>query len=125
MSTESIYQGGLLRCCLQTWDKAMNIRPSGWLDGDILTCEYCDSQMSDLTTYRTAVPEMVDPYVHSDTSLIQQLVDSGSLVPDTRLQAIADAWNEYTDVIKDEQLGTMEWLSVVALLDALTEENKT
>ncbi|KKL22624.1 hypothetical protein LCGC14_2433610, partial [marine sediment metagenome] len=48
--------------------------------------------MSDLTTYRTAVPEMVDPYVHSDTSLIQQLVDSGSLVPDTRLQAIADAW---------------------------------
>ena len=42
---------------------------------------------------------------------------------DTRLQAIADAWNEYTDVIKDEQLGTMEWLSVVALLDALNEEN--
>ena len=75
--------------------------------------------------YRATVPEVVEPYVHSDTSLIQRLVDSGSLTPDTRLQAIADAWNEYTDVIKDEQLGTMEWLSVVALLDALTKENKT
>ena len=45
MSTESIYQGGLMRCCLQTWDKAMDKRPAGWLDGDILACEYCDSQM--------------------------------------------------------------------------------
>ena len=47
--------------------------------------------MSDPTTYRKAVPAMVEPYNHSDTSLIQQLVDRGSLVPDHRLQAIADA----------------------------------
>ncbi len=49
--------------------------------------------------------------------------ETAELVANTlnAVQAIADAWNEYTDVIKDEQLGTMEWLSVVALLDALAE----
>ncbi len=31
--------------------------------------------------YRDNVPEQVEPYVHVDRSLIQQLVDDGSLVP--------------------------------------------
>lgn len=45
MSEELIYPGGLMRCCLQTWDIAIKVRPAGWIDGDILTCKYCDSQM--------------------------------------------------------------------------------
>jgi len=34
-----------------------------------------------MNLYRSEVPQVVDPYVHSDTSLIQQLIDNGSLVP--------------------------------------------
>ena len=36
--------------------------------------------LGDESLYRSNVPETVDPYVHSDTSLIQHLVDGGSLV---------------------------------------------
>ena len=72
--------------------------------------------------WRKTVPEVVEPYVHSDTSLIQRLVDSGSLTPDTRLQAIADAWNDhggYPDLHADnmDELRMM-WPKLTALLDA-------
>ena len=77
--------------------------------------------------YRETVPEVVEPYVHSDTSLIQRLVDSGSLSLDTRLQDIANAWNYgesiIHDVLQDTVRGALPELAV--LLDALTEENKT
>ena len=44
-------------------------------------------------------------------------------VPDTRLQAIADAWAEYTDAVKDERMAQQEWLEIMRLLDGLTEED--
>ena len=43
--------------------------------------------------------------------------------PDTRLQAIADAWAEYTDAVKDERMAQQEWLEIMRLLDGLTEED--
>ena len=39
-----------------------------------------ETALGDEPLYRSTVPEMVEPYVHSDTSLIQHLVDAGSLV---------------------------------------------
>ena len=41
----------------------------------------------------------------------------GWLVPDGRLEAIADAWKAYLDPQRDGQ-----WSDVQGLLDALTEE---
>ena len=82
--------------------------------------------------WRKTVPEVVEPYVHSDTSLIQRLVDSGSLTPDTRLQAIADAprcvhGNIYTHIILTA-IRTTTWCDgapeLAALLDALTKETE-
>ncbi len=54
---------------------------------------------------------------------ISFLVDDGVLVPDTRLQAIAEAWVEYTDAVKDGRMAHQEWLEVQRLLDALTKED--
>ena len=75
--------------------------------------------------YRETVPEVVEPYVHSDTSLIQRLVDSGSLSLDTRLQAIADAWNKPTLGFQREIIRVHAPELAVAIEDALIEENKT
>ncbi len=52
--------------------------------------------------------------------LVDILVQTGVLVPDTRLQAIADVWNDYKE---DETLSTRHLFTV--LEDALTEENET
>lgn len=82
--------------------------------------------MSDLTvepSWRENVPEMVDPYVHSDTSLIQQLVDRGSLIPDLRLQAIADAWNNPTLGFQREIIRVHAPELATAIEDALNKEN--
>ena len=81
--------------------------------------------------YRETVPDMVDPYVHSDTSLIQQLVDRDSLTPDTRLQAIADAPKCEHDMIDRHITHVKEavtkWCEGAPelrdLLDALTEKS--
>ncbi len=58
---------------------------------------------------------------------ISFLVDDGVLVPDTRLQAIQDAWNDhggYPDLHTDnmDELRMM-WPKLTGLLDALTKED--
>ena len=91
--------------------------------------------MSDLTTYRTAeipYPDRVhvghgfSGWVDPPT-VVASLVDGGVLVPDHRLQAIADAYDNY---LTAEQVGTPIQVDscrghLFRLLDALTEENKT
>ncbi len=64
--------------------------------------------MSDLTTYRIA-----DENVY--WSPIQSLLDNGSLVTDTRLQAIADAWRQ-------ERKTGQSNPEITDLLDALVKE---
>ena len=39
-----------------------------------------DDTIPDGDLYVSAIPELVEPYVHSDISLLQMLVDDGSLV---------------------------------------------
>jgi len=43
--------------------------------------------------------------------------------PDNRLQAIADAWNEYLDSEPFTGESPVAWQKLSALLDALTEED--
>ena len=79
--------------------------------------------------YRETVPEVVEPYVHSDTSLIQRLVDSGSLSLDTRLQAIADAWHQakYPNIGRERRAYIKRWMPELydAIVAVLAEENET
>ena len=63
--------------------------------------------MSDV--YRTNEP-------HAEE--IHDLIEIGILIPDTRLQAIADAWRNYHTPI-DEQDGRDWFDELAALLDAL------
>ena len=47
----------------------------------------------------------------------------GTLTPDTRLQAIADAWNSFLSVDEAGEEGMLAWSIVADLLGALTEDN--
>ncbi len=75
--------------------------------------------MNDLTTYR------IDETHDITRAPADTLIMLGVLVPDTRLQDIADAWNELRQL--QRQPNTHDVLSraeykVTALLDALTED---
>ena len=89
--------------------------------------------MSDLTTYREAAgtckgSDGLTGFHHwiGDTAgaCIECEAEMHWVQPDTRLQAIADAWE------KGPELGTMdldmfsEWPALARLLDALTEEKR-
>ncbi len=52
---------------------------------------------------------------------LTNLKQSGVLVPDTRLQAIADAWN-YDDIGQGRYEFRQQWPELADLLDALTAE---
>ncbi|KKL82201.1 hypothetical protein LCGC14_1987150 [marine sediment metagenome] len=80
--------------------------------------------MSDLTTYRCPTCggngfiddlELEVPYCHT----------CSGMVPDTRLQAIADAWNEGDRVPlsyrSEKRYLRTEWPALAVLLDALVE----
>ncbi len=53
--------------------------------------------------------------------VIQIMLRDGVLVPDTRLQAIADAWN-YDDIGQGRYEFRQQWPELADLLDALTAE---
>ena len=77
--------------------------------------------MSDLSTYR--IEKWNQPEVRD---LLCDLELSDVLIPDDRLQTIADAWNEGTGGEYEWSRGRVreEMPELAALLDALTEENK-
>lgn len=77
-------------------------------------------------TYRIDRTRMVVP--HRDW--ITQALNKGVLVPDTRLQAIADAWNSGESVGRWHANAAMrkasfrkDWPELASLLDALTKDN--
>jgi hypothetical protein len=43
VSDERLSIGGLMRCCVETWDEAMRTA-RGWQDGDTLQCKYTTSE---------------------------------------------------------------------------------
>jgi len=54
-----------------------------------------------------------------EQDVVTELLGSGALVPDSRLQAIADAWAAFG---KPGQNEMARFAELVPLLDALTEE---
>ncbi len=86
--------------------------------------------MSDLTIYRINLDPNPDlptgRYLANDSDLVSYLKYRNVLVPDTRLQAIADAWKLYRELhrIDPSSNETEEaWKLAIALLDALTKED--
>ncbi len=84
--------------------------------------------MSELTTYRIdfAAHDAYDGSCTGDLpDPISFLVDDGVLVPDTRLQAIAEAWKAYRQRQSEpwlrEEVESMT--DFIDLLDALTKED--
>ena len=83
--------------------------------------------MSDLIRYRidygppggdTVAPELEEAYQD-----VEELKRMGVLVPDSTLQAIADAWNAHKRVIDaSSYAAAFEGSTLAALLDALVEE---
>jgi len=70
----------------------------------------------ELTTYRIDN----DGFKHYDTiegpeGMLLSLIENGVLVPDTRLQAIADAWNADLNGLRRD----LDWPELTDLLDAL------
>lgn len=42
VSGERLHTGGLMRCCVASWDAAMGTA-RGWQDGDVIECIHDDS----------------------------------------------------------------------------------
>ena len=79
----------------------------------------------ELTTYRIDLtnPDLpTGSYLANDSELVSYLKNRDVLVPDTRLQAIADAWN-YDDIGQGRYEFRQQWSELAVLLDALKEDN--
>ena len=85
--------------------------------------------MSNLTTYRASKLTLSDWRGIADNAGVSAavmfyIVDEvrSTLTPDTRLQAIADAWN-YDDIGQGRYEFRQQWSELAVLLDALKEDN--
>ena len=79
----------------------------------------------ELTTYRIDLtnPDLpTGSYLANDSELVSYLKNRDVLVPDTRLQAIANAWN-YDDIGQGRYEFRQQWSELAVLLDALKEDN--
>ena len=84
--------------------------------------------MSDLTRYRidwNKWKNMRSIYIDVGPD---QMIEYGVLVPDSTLQDIAEAWNEWFDIDEGptvlKSLMRSEWMDFAALLDALKGTDK-
>ena len=79
--------------------------------------------MMEPTYRRVEMPP--EPWTHEDNPewiFVESHPEPYMLVPDTRLQAIADAWKKYRNPIDQED--EMDWWKELVLtLDALTQED--
>jgi len=98
-------------------DGAVSGHWRGWLGGTAhecaetpTTCEFND----ELTTYQIDWGKAHDSTHNDDGTLTGKY----TLVPDTRLQAIADAWN-YDDIGQGRYEFRQQWSELADLLDAL------
>ena len=75
--------------------------------------------MSDLYRIDLTNPDLpTGSYLANDSELVSYLKNRDVLVPDTRLQAIADAWN-YDDIGQGRYEFRQQWSELADLLDAL------
>ena len=79
--------------------------------------------MSDLYRIDLTNPDLpTGSYLANDSELVSYLKNRDVLVPDTRLQAIANAWN-YDDIGQGRYEFRQQWSELAVLLDALKEDN--
>lgn len=45
MLTEKLYIGGLMRCCLGTWEDERGGKTDKPQEGDVIECKYCDGKI--------------------------------------------------------------------------------
>ncbi len=92
--------------------------------------------MSDLRVLYRYIPEgrPAEGMIYDDSSELLEILPDGTRitydcwgneiglwVPDTRLQAIAEAWDEVRETGRDNVTDEVEWFRLESLLDALVE----